>query len=88
MAVAGQVLLMALSRVGEERKVYKVMVGKPEGKRPLGRPRRRCVNGIRTDLTETSWGCGMDSVGSGRGPVVDFCECGDEPLEFMNSVSL
>jgi hypothetical protein len=36
--------------MGEERKVYKVLVGKPEGKRPLGRPRRRWENGIRMDL--------------------------------------
>jgi hypothetical protein len=36
----------------EERKVYKVLVGKPEGKRPLGRPRRRWEDGIRMDLRE------------------------------------
>jgi hypothetical protein len=39
-----------VARVGEERKVYKVLVGKPEGKRPLGRPRRRWEDGIRIDL--------------------------------------
>jgi hypothetical protein len=38
--------------MGEERKVYKVLVGKPEGKRPLGRPRRRWEDGIRMDLRE------------------------------------
>jgi hypothetical protein len=36
--------------MGEERKVYKVLVGKPEGKRPLGRPRSRWEDGIRKDL--------------------------------------
>jgi hypothetical protein len=36
----------------EERKLYKVLVGKPEGKRPLGRPRRRWEDGIRMDLRE------------------------------------
>jgi hypothetical protein len=36
----------------EERKLYTVLVGKPEGKRPLGRPRRRWEDGIRMDLTE------------------------------------
>jgi hypothetical protein len=41
-----------VARMGEERKVYKVLVGKPEGKRPLGRPRRRWENGIRMDLRE------------------------------------
>jgi hypothetical protein len=40
----------------EERKVYKVLVGKPEGKRPLGRPRCRCEDGIRMDLGETGLG--------------------------------
>jgi hypothetical protein len=39
--------------VGEERKVYRVLMGKPQGKRPLGRPRRRWENGIRLDLRET-----------------------------------
>jgi hypothetical protein len=38
--------------MGEERKVYKVLVGKPEGKRPLGRPRHRWEDGIRMDPRE------------------------------------
>jgi hypothetical protein len=42
--------------MGEERKVYKVLVGKPEGKRPLGRPRRRWEDGIRMDLREIDLG--------------------------------
>jgi hypothetical protein len=42
--------------MGEDRKVYKVLVGKPEGKRPLGRPRRRWEDGIRMDLRETGLG--------------------------------
>jgi hypothetical protein len=41
-----------VARMGEEGKVYKVLVGKPEGKRLLGRPRRRWEDGIRIDLTE------------------------------------
>jgi hypothetical protein len=41
-----------VARMGEERKVYKVLVGKPEGKRPLGRPRRSWEDGIRMDLWE------------------------------------
>jgi hypothetical protein len=51
--------------MGEERKVYKVLVGKPEGKRPLGRPRRRWEDGIKLDLGEIGWGYRVDSVGSG-----------------------
>jgi hypothetical protein len=42
--------------MGEERKVYKVSVGKPEGKRPLGRPSRRWEDGIRMDLGRLAWG--------------------------------
>jgi hypothetical protein len=42
--------------MGEERKVYKVLMGKPEGKRPLGRPRRRWEDGIRMDLGKTGLG--------------------------------
>jgi hypothetical protein len=42
--------------MGEERNVYKVLMGKPEGKRPLRRPRRRWQNGIRMDLREIGWG--------------------------------
>ena len=42
--------------MGEEKGVYRVLVGKPEGKRPLGRPRRRWVDNIRMDLQEV--GCG------------------------------
>jgi hypothetical protein len=41
-----------VARMGEERGVYRVLVGKPEGKRPLGRPRRRWVDNIRMDLQE------------------------------------
>jgi hypothetical protein len=42
--------------VGEERNVYIVLMGKPGGKRPLGRPRRRWEDGIRMDLREIGWG--------------------------------
>jgi hypothetical protein len=45
-----------VARKREERKVYKVLVGKPEGKRPLGGPRRRWEDGIRMHLRETGWG--------------------------------
>jgi hypothetical protein len=48
-----------LARMGEERQVYKVSVGKPEGKRPLGKPRRRWEDGIRLDFRVMGWG-GLD----------------------------
>jgi hypothetical protein len=45
-----------MARMGEERNVYRVLMGKPEGRRPLGRPRRRWEDGIRMDLRENGWG--------------------------------
>jgi len=51
-----------VARMGEKRGVYRVLVWKPEGKRPLGRSRCRWVDIIRTDLQEV--GCGyMDWIG-------------------------
>jgi hypothetical protein len=47
--------------MGAERKLYKVLVGKPEGKRPLGRPKRRWEDGIRMDLREIGLG-GVDWI--------------------------
>jgi hypothetical protein len=41
-----------VARTGEDRGVYRVLVGKPEGKRPLGRPRRRWEDNIKMDLQE------------------------------------
>ena len=45
-----------VARMGEERGAYRVLVGKAEGKRPLGRPRRRWLDNIRMDLQEVGWG--------------------------------
>ena len=51
-----------VARMGEERVAYRVLVGKPEGKRPLGRLRHRWVDNIRMDLQEV--GCGyVDWIG-------------------------
>jgi hypothetical protein len=61
--------LFKLKRVNslkEERGVHEVLVRKPEGKRPLGRPRRRWEDSIKMDLQEVGKGCvGLDGVGSG-----------------------
>jgi hypothetical protein len=54
-----------VARMGECRNVYRVLVGKPEGKRPLERPRHRPEDAIKTALREIGRGCGVDSPGSG-----------------------
>jgi hypothetical protein len=51
----------ACSKNGEKRTAYRILVGKPEGQRPLGRQRCRWVNYIKMDLTEIGWG-GMDWI--------------------------
>jgi hypothetical protein len=45
-----------VARMGEKRNAFRLLVGKPEGKRLLGRPRRRWVDNIRMDLREMGWG--------------------------------
>jgi hypothetical protein len=58
-----------VARMGEEREMYKVLVGKPEGKRPLVRPRRRWENGIRMILGRLAWGVcvGFECLRTGTG---------------------
>jgi hypothetical protein len=51
----------ACSTHGEKGNAYRILVGKPEGKRPLGRPRRRWEDNIRMDLGEIEWG-GLDWI--------------------------
>ena len=61
----------------ERRGVYRVMVGKPEGKRPLGRPWRRWEENVKLDLQEVGWG-GMDFI--------DLAEGRDSCLAVVNVV--
>jgi hypothetical protein len=60
-----------VARMGEGRGVHRVLVGKPEGKRPLGRPRRRWEDNIKRDLQEVGGGCGdwmeRARIGTGGG---------------------
>jgi hypothetical protein len=50
----------ALGRLGDRRGTYRVLVGNPEGKRPLASPRRRWEDNIKIDLQKVEWGHGLD----------------------------
>jgi hypothetical protein len=65
---------------GGKRNAYRLLVGKPEGKRPLGRPIRRWVDNIRMDLGEVGWG-DVDWIGlaQDRRAQESSCEFGIEP---------
>jgi hypothetical protein len=62
-----------VARIGEGRGVYRVLAGRPEGKRPLGRRRRRCEDNIKMDLSEIGidgrTGFGWLRIGSSSGPL-------------------
>jgi hypothetical protein len=66
--------------MGEKRNIYRVLVGKPERKRPVGRPRFRWEDNIKMDLRETGGG-GMDwiDLAQDRVPVAGYYEFGNEP---------
>jgi hypothetical protein len=63
--------------MGETRNTYKILVRKPEGNRPLGRPSYRWEDNIRMDLKLVG-AYGLDESGSGYGPVAGSCEHGNE----------
>ena len=61
------------------RGVYRVLVEKPEGRRPLGRPRRSWEDNIKMDLQDVGWGHGLDLSGSEQDQVAGSCKHGNEP---------
>jgi hypothetical protein len=67
-----------VARMGERRGAYRDLVGKPEGRRPLGRPRRSWENNIKMDLREVGWGHGLDRCSSRKES--------DSWLTFVNAV--
>jgi len=73
MRMAGHV-----ARIGEKRVVYRVLVGKSEGKCPLGRPRRRWEDNININLQEVGWGAGIDWI--------DLAEDRDRRRALVNSL--
>jgi hypothetical protein len=66
--------------MGDTKELYRVLVGRPEGNRPLGRPRCRWANNIKMDLEEVLWE-GMDwiDLAQDREKVAEACEYGNEP---------
>jgi hypothetical protein len=62
---------------GEKRNTYRILVGKPEGKKPLGRPRRRWVDNIKIDRSEIGWD-NMDWI--------DLVQDGDQWMAIANTV--
>jgi hypothetical protein len=65
-----------IAQMRKKRNAYRILVGKPEGKRPLGRPRRGWEDNIKTDLREIGWG-GMDSI--------DLAQDGDQWRTLLNT---
>jgi hypothetical protein len=55
----------ACSTIGAKRKAHRLLVGKPEEKRPLGRPRRRWMDNIKMALVDIGWGC-VDWIGQAQ----------------------
>jgi hypothetical protein len=71
-------------KYADKRNAYRILVGKPEGKRPLGRPRRRWVDNIEIDRKEIGWD-GMDWIhlNQDKGPLEGSCEHGNEFSGFI-----
>jgi hypothetical protein len=65
--------------MGKMRNAYKLLIGNPEGKTPLGRPMHRWEDNIKMDLRKIHLVCGLNSSGSRWGPIVGSCEHGNEP---------
>ena len=66
--------------MGDRKGAYRVLVKKPEGGRPLGRPRHRRGDIIKMDLREVRWEHKLNQSGSGQEQAADLCECGNELL--------
>jgi hypothetical protein len=65
--------------MGDVEGAYNILVRRPEGRRPLGRPRRRWEDNTKMDLREIGFGDVLDSLGSGQGQMAGSCEHGNEP---------
>jgi hypothetical protein len=81
---------VSCSVYGERRGVYRCLMGKPVGRRPLERTWCRWEDNIKMDLQKVRCGYGLDRAGSGWRQVAFICKCGNEPsgsikcLEFLD----
>jgi hypothetical protein len=67
------------ARMRKRTGANRVLVGKPEGMRPPGTPRRRWEDNIKIDIQEVGWGHGQDYSGSGDGEAAGTCKRGNKP---------
>jgi hypothetical protein len=74
-----------VARVEVKRGAYRILVGRPEGKRPLGRPRRRREDNIKMDLQEVGWEAWTGLIWLRIGTVAGACDCGNEPSGSINA---
>jgi len=72
-----------VARSGVRTRACRVLVGKPEGRRPLGRPRLKWEDNIKMDIQEVGWGHMVNWCGSGQGLVGGTCKRGIDPLVFI-----
>jgi hypothetical protein len=72
-----------VARKGERRDAYRALMGKPEGRRPLGRPRGRWEDNIKMGLREVGWEHRLDRYGLGQGQLAGSCVYGYEPSGSM-----
>ena len=68
-----------MARIGDRRGTYSVLVGRPERKRPLGRPTCRWEHNIKMNIQEWDGEALTECTGSGQGQVAVACKCGSEP---------
>ena len=77
-----------MTRMGNERGAWKLLVGKPEGKRPVGRPRMRWENNINHDLSEVDYtGDDWKTLAEDRKGMEGLCPCSHEPMGSIVPVS-
>jgi hypothetical protein len=67
-----------VARIGAKRNAHRILVGKPEGKKPVGRHTQRWEDNVNMDLRETGWGR-MDWIHLAHGPMESSCEHCNEP---------